>query len=321
MTNKVEISHKTIIFFFLFLVSIWLFIQIRDILLLLFVTFILMSALSPIVDRFEKFRIPRAVAILIIYVISIFIIGLAGTLVVPPLVTQSARLVVRLPDFINSVIPSSHLNLDNIIQQVIPVGEGVVKISVGIFSNFITLITFLVFTFYFLLERKKLEKDLVEFVGNEVGERIFSVISQVEVKLGAWVRGELALMTIIGITSFIGLSILRVDYALPLAIFAGFLEVVPIIGPIVSAIPAVLVAFGTSPGLAIVVVVLYILIQQLENNLVVPTVMKKAVGLSPLITILALMIGGRLAGVVGALMSVPIVVVLQIILKDILKYK
>ena len=321
MTNKVEISHKTIFFIILFLLSIWLVIQIRDILLLLFVAFILMSALSPTVDRLEKLHIPRAIAILIIYIIGIFIIGVIGTLVVPPLVTQSARLVMKLPDFINTIVPSSHLNLDNIIQQIIPIGEGVVKLSVGIFSNFITIISFLVFTFYFLLERKKLERDLVEFVGTEAGERIFLIISQVETKLGAWVRGELALMTIVGVACYIGLSILRIDYALPLAIFAGFLEVVPIIGPIVSAIRAVLVAFGTSSGLAIVVVALYTLIQQLENNLIVPTVMKKAVGLSPLITILALMIGGRLAGVVGALISVPIIVVLQIILKDILKYK
>lgn len=321
MVNKVEVSHKTIIFIVLFILGLWLVVQIRDILLLLFVAFILMSALSPTVDRLERLHIPRAIAILIIYIIGIFVIGVVGTLVVPPLVTQSARLVIRLPDFINTIVPSSHLNLDNIIQQIIPIGEGVVKLSVGIFSNFITIISFLVFTFYFLLERKKLERDLVEFVGTEAGERIFLIISQVETKLGAWVRGELTLMTLIGIACYIGLSILRIDYALPLAIFAGFLEVVPIIGPIVSAIPAVLVAFGTSSGLAIVVVALYTLIQQLENNLIVPTVMKKAVGLSPLITILALMIGGRLAGVVGALISVPIIVVLRIILKDILKYK
>ncbi|MCL5019991.1 MAG: AI-2E family transporter [Patescibacteria group bacterium] len=321
MVNKVEISHKTIFFIIFLLLGVWLIVQIRDILLLLFVAFILMSALSPTVDRLEKLRIPRALAILIIYIIGIFIIGLVGTIIVPPLLTQSGRLIVKLPDFINTIFPSSRFNMDNVIQQIIPVSEGFVKISLGIFSNFITMITFLVFTFYFLLERKRLEKDLIGFVGPAAGERIFSVISQVEVKLGNWVRGELTLMTIIGIASYIGLLILKVDYALPLAIFAGFLEVIPIMGPIISAIPAVLVAFGTSPGLAIVVVALYILIQQLENHLIVPTVMRRAVGLSPLITILALAVGGRLAGVIGALISVPIIVVLQIILKDTLKYQ
>lgn len=313
MINKVEVSHKTIFFTVLLLIGLWLIFQIKDIILLLFVSFILMSALSSVVDQIERRRIPRALAILLVYIVILSLFALVGTLVFPPLVTQSVKLVTKLPEFINSVFPNSRINIETIIQQIIPVGGGVVKFSVGIFSNFITTITLLVFTFYFLLERKNLENDLLRFVGEEAGKKIFSVIAEIESKLGAWVRGELALMTIIGVFTFIGLTILKIDYALPLAIFAGILEIVPIIGPIISAVPAVLVAFSISQGLAIVIAVLYTLIQQLENNLFVPTIMRRAVGLRPLVTILALMIGGRLAGAPGALLSVPIVVVLQII--------
>lgn len=321
MVNKVEISYKTIIFTVVFLISIWLVIQIRDLLLLLFIAFIIMSAISPTIDKLENFRLPRVISILLFYVIGLSIIGAIASLIMPPLVTQSIRLATKLPDFINSYIPFAHLNVDTLAQQIIPVGGGVIKLSVGVFSNFVTIVTFLVFTFYFLLERKRLEKDLLNFVGPQAGEKIFTVIRAVEIKLGAWVRGELALMTIIGITSFIGLSILKVDYALPLAILAGFLELVPIIGPIVSAVPAILVALGSSPGLAIAVIALYILIQQAENNLIVPSVMNKTIGISPLVTIIALMIGGRLAGIIGALISIPLVVVLQIVIREVLKYK
>lgn len=318
MVNKVEISYRTIIFIAIFILGIWLVFQIRDILLLLFVSFILMSALNPLVDRLEKSRIPRALAILIIYIIGLTILSFVVTIIIPPLANQTIKLGAKLPEFINSLFPFSKLTFDTIFQQFLPVGEGIVKLSVGIFSNIITIVTFLVFTFYFLLENKRIEQYIINFIGVEGGKRFINVISNIEDKLGAWVRGELALMTIIGLASFTGLTILGIDYALPLGIIAGLLEVVPIIGPILSAVPAILVAFGTSPGLALIVVVLYILIQQFENNFIVPTVMRRAVGLPPLVTILALMVGGRLAGIGGAILSVPLVVILQIVLKDIL---
>lgn len=321
MVNKVEVSHKTIFFTVLFLVGLWVIFQIRDILLILFVALILMSAISPLIDKIERKHIPRPFAILIVYVLGLTIVGAIATLVIPPLISESIKLAARLPEFINSMFPDSHLNLETIFQQVVPVGSGVVKFSVGIFSNVLTIITLLVITFYFLLERKSLEKYLIDFVGNDAGKKVYLTISELETKLGAWVRGELTLMTIIGLMSFVGLLILRVDYALPLAIFAGILEIVPIIGPIISAVPAILVAFAISPGLAIVVAALYILIQQLENSLIVPSVMRKALGLPPLVTILALMIGGRLAGVGGALLSVPIVLVLQSVMSNFLKLK
>ncbi len=321
MVNKVEVSHKTILFTVLFLASLWIIFQIRDILLILFVAFILTSAISPIIDKLEKKHITRPLAILIIYIFGLAIIATIVTLVMPPLINETVRLASRLPEFINSIFPQSQIDFDTIFRQIIPVGTGVVRFSVGIFSNVLSIITLLVITFYFLLERKKLEGYLTDFIGNEAGKRIYTIVSEIEMKLGAWVRGEFTLMTIIGLTSYLGLTILKVDYALPLAIFAGFLEIVPIIGPIISAIPAVLVAFATSPGLALVVAALYTLIQQLENSFIVPTVMKKAVGLPPLVTILALMIGGRLAGVGGAMLSVPIVLVLQVVAGNLLKLK
>ncbi len=318
MINKIEVSHKTIIFTALFFISIWLVVQIKDIILLLFVSFILVSAISPVVEKLEKMRIHRAIAIFVVYILGLGLIAIVGTLVVPPLVTQTIKLATRLPEFVNTILPDTRLDLNTIFGQVVPVGSGIVRFSVGVFSNLISIITLLVVTFYFLLERKNLDSYLSNFLGTQLGKKTYLVIAEIENRLGAWVRGELALMTIIGVLTFIGLFILRVDYALPLAIFAGAMEIIPIIGPIISAVPAVLVAASISPPLALVVVVLYTLIQQLENSLVVPSVMRKAVGLPPLVTILSLMVGGRLAGIGGALLSVPVVVVLRIILGHLL---
>ena len=240
---------------------------------------------------------------------------LSATIIVPTLVNQTIHLVAGIPTVVDQIFPQADVQIDTIVQQIIPVGGGVLRLSLGIFSNFIAFITFLVFTFYFLLERRRLEIYLDKLIGVQAGKRVFSIINEVENRLGAWVRGELTLMTVIGVLTYIGLTILGVQYALPLALFAGLLEIVPIIGPIISGVPAVLVALTISPGLALVVIALYILIQQLENSLIVPTVMNRAIGLSPLVTILALMIGARLAGVGGALLSIPIVLVIEVLVR------
>jgi predicted PurR-regulated permease PerM len=139
---------------------------------------------------------------------------------------------------------------------------------------------------------------------------------KIEMKLGAWVRGEIILMLIVGLTTYIGLTILGVEYALPLAVIAGVLELVPTIGPIISSIPAILIALVQGPVLAIAVLAMYILIQQAENNFLVPKVMEKAVGVLPLITIASLLIGGTLFGVIGAVIAVPAVVILHVLFEE-----
>lgn len=313
MTTKVEISHRTIFFTLLLLGGIWLFIQIKDILFLLFVSFVLMSALRPLVETLARFKIPRPIAILLIYVliIGVLVVALGG--LVPSLVIQTSHLAQDLPLLVSRLLPYWDINVQAITQQIAPISENVVRLTVGIFNNVLTILTILVFTFYFLLERKHTELFVVHIAGQDVAARVMTIVREVEKRLGAWVQGQLFLMTVIGICSYVGLSFLGVESALSLAIISGILEAVPIVGPIVSAIPAVFVAFSSSPMLALSVIVLYVVIQQLENNLIVPIVMKKNLGLSPLVTILALMIGGKLGGITGAVLAVPVVLVIEVI--------
>lgn len=315
MTSKVEISHKTIIFTVIFLLSLWVLFQIKDILFLIFIAFILMTALRPLVDWFGWLRIPRVLAILLIYVVvfGFFGVSFAGT--IPTLVIQSTKFVQELPTFLEKVLPYWNIDARSLSQQIAPISENIVKLTVGIFSNLLTTLTVLVFTFYFLLERKKLESMLQTMMGDDAATRVIGSLSDIESRLGAWVNGQLFLMMLIGASVYVGLTFLRVEFALPLAIIAGVLEIIPMIGPIVSAVPAVLVALTVSPFLALSVVALYFFVQQVENNVFVPLVLKKSVGLSPIITIFALMVGGRLAGVVGAILAVPVVLVLQSVLR------
>lgn len=318
MTTKVEISHRTIIFTVLFLAGLWLVYLIKDILFLLFISFIFMCALRPLVDLLERLRIPRIISIVFVYILIFVLFGFSFAGAIPSLVLQTTRLVQELPVFVTKVLPQWNIDVGAITQQIAPISENIVKVTVGFFSNLITTVTVLVFTFYFLLERKHADLLLGNMVGEEAAGRVVSVLRDVEQRLGSWVQGELILMTIIGIFSYIGLTILRVDFALPLAIIAGLLEAVPMIGPIISAVPAILVALASSQFLALSVVALYFIIQQIENNVIVPFVMKRSVGLPPLLTILSLMIGGRLGGITGAVLSVPVVLVLQVLFRELL---
>lgn len=315
MTSKIEISHRTIIFTVFFLLALWVIFQIRDILFLIFIAFILMTALRPLVDWLALVRIPRVLAIVFIYIVvfGFFGISFAGT--IPALVIQSTRFVSELPVFLEKVMPYWNIDVRSLTQQIAPISENIVKLTVGLFSNLVTTLTVLVFTFYFLLERKNLESLFASVMGEDAADRVIVSLKEIESRLGAWVNGQIFLMAIIGASVYLGLSLLHVEFALPLAIIAGVLEIVPMIGPIASAVPAVLVALTVSPFLALSVVALYFIVQQVENNIFVPLVFKKSVGFSPVVTILSLMVGGRLAGIVGAVLAVPIVLVLQVVLR------
>ncbi len=318
MTSKVEISYRTILFIFVLVAGLWLLFQIRDILYLLFISFLLMTALRPLVEGLTRFKIPRIIAILAIYIIVFGVLGLSIISAIPSIVMQSTKFITVLPSFVTRLMPYWDIDVRAFTQQIAPISENIVRVTVEIFSNIVTTLTVLVFTFYFLLERRHTEKFLVDTMGENTATQLVGVIRKIEQRLGAWVRGQVILMVTIGVASYIGLWILHIEFALPLAILAGVLEIVPMIGPIISAIPAVLVALTVSPLLAISVAVFYFIVQQVENHVMVPFVMKRSVGLSPLITIVALMIGGRLAGITGAVLAVPVVLVGQVLIAELL---
>jgi predicted PurR-regulated permease PerM len=314
MNTKIEISIKTVLFTAAFLAALWLLMQIRDILFLLFIAFLLMTAIHPFVTRLERLRIPRIVGILLTYVILISFIAVVLINVAPIFIVQFGKLIQALSSYVSESLPSGAIDVSAVTQQIAPIGESLVKVTIGIFSNIFTFIAIFAFTFYFLLERSHAEEIVTSIVGEAMAKNIIVLLRRIERRLGVWVRGEFVLMSAVGLCSFIGLTILHVDFALPLAIVAGLLELVPMLGPIIASITATLVALSVSPLLALSVVALYIIIQQLENNILVPYIMKKSVGLAPIVTILALMIGARLAGIIGAILAVPIALTMHEVL-------
>ncbi len=319
MTSKIEISPRTIVFTFLFVATIWLVIEIKNILLLLYVAYILMSAIRPFVEKLTKYKIPKFVSIIVVYILIGVCIGVTVSTMIPVLVSQTNRFVTQLPGYIEYISPYYEIDVRSFSAQIAPIGENIIRFTVGIFSNIVTIMTVLIFTFYLLLEYERIIWYVKRLFGRVIGERIASVMTSVEILLGAWLRGQLLLMFFVGLLTYIFLSFLSVEYALPLAIIAGLFEIVPYIGPILSAIPALLVTLPVSPLLALATASVYFIVQQLENTVIVPLVMNKAVGLSPLIIIVSLMIGSQLAGIMGAVLAIPIVVMVRAILVTLLK--
>lgn len=318
MPKKIEISHKTIIFTVLFLIFLAFLYFIKDIILQFFVALLVMTILNPLVARLSKFKIPRAVSIFVVYILTLGIIGVALAGIIPPLADQTTTFVNNLPEYIeNLAVPN--IIVEPVINQLFStLGElpaQAAKATILIFSNLINVILVLIFAFYLLLSRSKQDEQLEVFFGKERGKKIAKIMDTLEIKLGGWARGQLILMFLVGFITYIGLRLLEIPYALPLAILAGLLEIVPYVGPIIAAIPAVIIGFSISPLIGIAVTALTFLIQQLENYLIVPKIMEKSVGVSPIIILLALTIGFKIAGAVGALISVPVFITLQVFAK------
>lgn len=319
MNRRIDISYKTIFFISGFLALLWALFLIRDVIILFFIAIIFMSALAPVVKQLEsKLKLPKSLAIALIYVIIITIVAGLLSVVVTPLIEQTSNLALSLPATLDKLLPSGTIDKSLLQQSLGDFSKNALAFTFLIFSNFLTFISIAVLTFYLLLERGKLDKLISQFaLGHE--ERIKRITLKIEEKLGSWMRGQIVLSFIIGTMAYIVLFIFKIPYAMPLAILAGLMEVVPVIGPIISSIPSILIAYLISPYTALFVAISFFIIQQTESHVVVPQVMKKAVGLNPLVVILAVATGGRLLGIAGALLAVPITVVIQIITEDILR--
>jgi len=318
MPRKIDISHRTIIFIALLALSVWLLYIIRDLLILLFVAVIFTSALSPAVNIFVKLKLPRALGIVITYIIVFAVVGGLLASILPPLIEQTGRLITTLPPLLVDKFNLTSVDRSIFQSELANVSKSLYTLALDLFTNFLMIIFLVVLTFYLLLEKESLQERAANlFIGRQT--RVRNLFIKIENKLGGWLRGQLLLTVIIGTAVYIGLVILNIPYALPLALFAGVLEVVPVIGPIVSALPAIGLAITISPVLAGGVAAMYFIVQQLENHVVVPQVMKRAVGLNPLMVILAIAVGGRLLGLAGGILAVPITVVIQIIVADFLR--
>jgi len=304
---------------------------IQDVVAILFIALILSSALIPLIKTMERYHIHRALGVALIFAGCIAVITFAIILLIPPLTLEYTHFAQNVPTYIDRTIQMLQgINPDiNIVEKARGVFESVqdtaLQLAGGVVVKFFDLISgifalFLIFVvvFYMIVEEKALRATIHFFTPQLYREYVDHLITKVQNRVGMWLRGQVALSFIIFSLDFVGLLVLGVDYALLLALVAGLTEFMPVIGPIIAAVPAVFVAFNQSPMLAVWVLLLYWFIQYLENHFLVPRVMQKAVGLNPLGSIVALLIGAKIGGLFGILLAIPVATIITTVGSELL---
>jgi predicted PurR-regulated permease PerM len=312
----------------------WAMWEVRDALLLIYISALIAIGLSPLVDELERKRllrqrVPRWAAILVIYICIIAAVVAIGAMVIPPIVTQARELAMELPRLlhnaqlwlINRGVLTREISAREAVQQTATntaqdtlgfVANAVLGVIGGVFG----LITVLVLAFYLLVDSTSLVLVFLRLFPREKRARLEDACRRVTHKISAWLGGQLLLGAVIGSTAALGLFLLGVPFFWVLALIAGIGEMIPIVGPILSAVPAIAVALSVRPTLALGVLLFFIGQQQLENHLLVPKIMQRQVGISPVFIIIALLIGGSLLGVMGAILAVPTAAILQVLLEE-----
>jgi predicted PurR-regulated permease PerM len=289
----------------------------RDIIFSLFIAFILMAALRPIVDFLHKRKhLTRPLAAFIVYAAFIVVFIVLLSVITPPILAETIQFIERLPQLFAQIDPdlAQILGLNDLTSVVPGISNQLLSLVGNIFTNTLFVVTTFVFGFYFLANENILHDLFGKFVSHEQLDEVQKTLRQAENRMASWFWGELILMITVGVLSYIGFSIIGIKYALPLAVLAGLLEAVPNIGPIVAAIPAVLIGSTQAGVVGFAVLAWTIIVQQLENNVLVPYIMRKAVGINPITTMLCIIVGVRLGGAIGVLLAVPFYLILETVI-------
>lgn len=321
--KPIEISPKTIALFVLIPLGIYFLWIIKDIIFSLLIGFILMSSLRPGVNWLVSKKVPRSVAVLSVYFLFLFVFIYLISLVIPPIIFETVSLIRNLPMIVEDLNPSlkPYINVNDFSQYVPNVTNQVFSIVTGLFSNTLFVVSTLFFGLYFLIEENLIRKFLTRYFEEKKTHHAVNIFEKAEKRMSSWFWGEIVLMTVVGTLTYIGLNIIGVKYALPLAVLAGLFEVIPNIGPVISAIPAILIGFTQSYFVGFSAAALYFIVQQLENNLIVPIVMRRAVGINPIITLIALLVGGKVGGILGVLLAIPLLLFIETVVTELLPKK
>lgn len=332
---NVHVTSGSIVTVLLFLALAALLWFLRDIVLILVTAIVIASAMEPAIGFLTNRRINRILAVILMYVL---VAGtFLGTLVlfVPPLLGDAANFLARLPqtlssfnisDATNGLLPWGNIGtpelLRNISDTLSGTTGGAFTTVSAFFGGLTSLVLIIVFSFYFSVQETGVDDFLRVVTPVKEQAYVLHLWKRSQNKIGKWMQGQLMLGLIVGVLLYLGLTILGIPNALLLAVLAGMFELIPVFGQILAAIPALGIAFTDGGFTALLLVAgLYLVVQQFEAHLIYPVVVKKVVGVPPLLVILALIVGAKLAGFLGILLSVPIAAAIQEYVSDVDRQK
>lgn len=336
--RTITITTGTIIRTVLVLTGAWLLFLLRDLVLIVITAIVIASAMDPAVRAFMRWRLPRILAVILLYIIVLGALGGVFYLFVPTVVAEVASFISSLPTYLDILnrlgsyneyadtlgLPSpTNISPGEILTQA---REGLnlsgafgnaFGAAATVFGGVFSFVLIFVLSFYFTMASTGVDDFLRIITPRPYRAYMLDLWGRSKKKIGLWMQGQVLLGVIMGVLVYLGLTILGVEHALLLAVLAAFFELIPVFGPTLAAIPAVLIAFADG-GLffGFIVIGMYVILQQFENHLIYPLVVTKVVGVPPLLVILGIIIGAQLAGFLGILLSVPVVAVLQELVRD-----
>jgi predicted PurR-regulated permease PerM len=305
---------------------------VREIVVLVFISVFLAVALGPAVDAFHRRRVPRALSILIVYVLIVLVIFGVGMLVVPPVVNQVDDLSRDIPGYLQDLrdngtfreyddkydITKSLEEQANTLPSRLGDAAGALQsVTVGVFGALVKLVTVLTMTFFLLLDGKRIVAFLMGMRGRERERRYRQIGGEIYKSTAGYVAGNLVISAIAGTVTYATLTILGVPFAVPLAVLMAFLDLIPLVGATIGGVLIALVTvFNDWPTATIVWLVVFLIYQQAENNVLQPVVYRRTVDVHPLLVIVAILIGSSLLGVLGALVAIPVAAAVQIVVRE-----
>ncbi len=297
--------------------------------------------LNPLVEAVHRRKIPRTLSILIIYGAFIFSLVMFGVYVIPIIVAEIEGLIVRLPEltvqfqelFVTWQEEFAKINLPEdvnlqlqeylgIVQTyLLQLLQGTVDFIFGFISQIFTIVLTPILAFYMLKDKDAILRELKHLVPRKYQTRVVSLVGDINHTLGNWLRGQITVGFIVGFLTFIGLELVGMDFSLVLGIVVGITNIIPYFGPFIGAAPAILLALLRSPGLAIRVVLVQLVAQQIESNFITPQILGRELGLHPLVIIFALLLGAQFGGILGLLFAVPVAAIAKVVLEYFLRRK
>lgn len=302
----------------------------KETMVMIFTALVISSAIYSPVKYFEKRGIPRLISVLSIFLITILFLILILYLLIPVALTQFQYLLssissIKSPLFdalgATNILNQLQGETYNILKTIVSGGNSIVGIFSNILSSLFFILSAMVLSFYLAISKDGIEKFLKAIMPTDYEERAIKFYYNTRKKMEKWLGGQILLSLVVGSLTFIGLTIVGNKYAILLALLATVLELVPYVGPITVGIIAFLITLPQSFTSAIIVVLIFFIIQELENNLLVPLIMSKAVGTDPITIVIALIAGAQLAGIWGMLLAVPSVIIIEELIDDLSKKK
>lgn len=321
------------------LLALWLVVLLKPVVMLVLISAVLAAGLAPMVARLEKLRVRgrpvrRTLAILITYILAAVVLLGAVVAVVVPLVQESIKFSRYLPGYLDATkdwladihrrypsVPDYAGLLDRARSQLGEIGKyalSSVGAAFGVFGGVVSVISVIVMTAYMLSSHEDIRRSLLSLVPPRHEQQAAETMGKMSATLGGWLRGQLILAAIIGVASGLATWALGVRYPFVVGVVGAIAELVPMLGPFAAAVPAVLLLLFAPIWKLVVAVVFFAVLAQVEGNYLSPWIMRKQVGLSPLVTIIALLAGVTLLGVVGALLAVPIAAALQVLFVEVI---